>query len=86
MDLWVPETRLYLYHGTRFCVGNESDSDVGPNKDAPIGMYDHQKRNSVYETVHGIKHLLKTVMGTHGMNQYPVLNLYFENNQENFGQ
>ena len=80
---WHENAPLNLYNGKRFCVlKSEDDCEDGlfdRDNDASLGLYDHQKLNETFETVYGMKHLLRENMGTLGMMQYLVKRLNSKN-------
>ena len=72
LSLWQDTTPLYLYHGARMCVSEEDEDGNSVNlfdKNDDAAKYSHM---NLIPTVEEIENMLRELMGSTGMMQYPV--------------
>ena len=72
LSLWQDTTPLYLYHGARMCVSEEDEDGNSVDlfdKNDDAANYSHM---NLIPTVEEIANMLRELMGSTGMMQYPV--------------
>ena len=72
LSLWQDTTPLYLYHGARMCVSEEDEDGNSVNlfnDDYDAANYSHMR---LIPTLQEIENILRGLMGSTGMIQYPV--------------